>query len=447
MDLEAILSEVRKRLFPTEEENRRALSVAERVRKIIEKEGIETVIVGSLARGTNLRGSFDVDLFLLFPRDIPFEELQERFFAIVEKLGIPYEIRYAQHPYVRLKLEVPVELVPAYKINTGEKPISAVDRSPLHQKYLEEKLDRKLREDARYLKAFMKGIGVYGAEVAVQGFSGYLCELLVLYYGGFINTLKAATRWRPQVYIHFGNGGKRFDEPLVVVDPVDPNRNVAAAVSLQSMATFVLASREFLRSPSLDFFFPPKQTLSKKDLEKAIKHRNTTMLLLYFKYPAGASPDNVWGELRRLERFLVRHLRLLGYNVRYSSSHTDEKDFCGVFIEIESYPQSFTEIRRGPSVFMQEHAERFLAKHRGDVYGPWIHGDRIYAEVFRESIAPELVLERLIEEAKQSSLGSHIKEALRDYVIYRNERMLEASPARDWLTRVLIRRPPWLPRE
>ena len=31
----------------------------------------------------------------------------------------------------------------------------------------------------------MQGIGVYGAEIKVGGFSGYLCELLVMKYGGF----------------------------------------------------------------------------------------------------------------------------------------------------------------------------------------------------------------------------------------------------------------------
>ncbi len=443
-----MLAEVRRKAFPTEEETRRALSVAEYVKKRVEELGFRAVLVGSVARGTNLRGKSDVDVFVLFPKTMGREELERTFFELVERLKIPYEIRYAEHPYVTLRLEIPVDLVPAYEIAFGEKPMSAVDRSPLHQRFLSERLNEKLRTEIRYLKAFMRGIGIYGAEIAIKGFSGYLCELLILYYGDFVSLLKAAAEWKPQIYIHFGNGGKHFDEPLVVVDPVDPDRNVAAAVSMTSLATFVWAAREFLRKPSLSFFFPETPDLKKEDLVRMIKHRNTTMLLLKFPYPEEASADNVWGELQRLERFIVRHLRLLGYNVRFHSSFTDENSYCYIFIEIDAYSPAFTEVRRGPSVFVRQHAERFVDKHRDDVYGPWIWGDRLYTEVFRERITPELVLEKILEQARKGSLGSHVREALDSHTIYRNERLVEgAKEAKDWLIRVLIRRPLWLPRE
>jgi tRNA nucleotidyltransferase (CCA-adding enzyme) len=37
----------------------------------------------------------------------------------------------------------------------------------------------------------MKGTGVYGAEAKVEGFSGYLTELLVINYGSFPKALEA----------------------------------------------------------------------------------------------------------------------------------------------------------------------------------------------------------------------------------------------------------------
>ena len=42
----------------------------------------------------------------------------------------------------------------------------------------------------------MKGVGVYGAEIRVGGFSGYLCELLTLSFGSFTDILKAVSDWK-----------------------------------------------------------------------------------------------------------------------------------------------------------------------------------------------------------------------------------------------------------
>src|SRR5436190_1381599 len=113
------------------------------------------------------------------------------------------------------------------------------------------------QNDVRLLKAWAEGIGVYGAEAKVLGFSGYLCELLVLKYGSFRGVLENSLSWRPTTVLELDRPPARtFTEPLVVVDPVDPNRNVASAVGVEQMATFVHAARAYLQAPSERFFFP-----------------------------------------------------------------------------------------------------------------------------------------------------------------------------------------------
>src|SRR5206468_712277 len=102
-----------------------------------------------------------------------------------------------------------------------------------------------------------EGIGVYGAEAKVLGFSGYLCELLILKYASFRGVLDSSLSWRPgTVIVLEGPPARTFPEPLIVVDPVDPNRNVASAVGIEQLATFVHAAREYLAAPSERFFFP-----------------------------------------------------------------------------------------------------------------------------------------------------------------------------------------------
>ena len=41
---------------------------------------------------------------------------------------------------------------------------------------------------------------------------------------------------------------------MVAVDPVDKNRNVAAALTLQKMSEFIVASENFISSPSEKYF-------------------------------------------------------------------------------------------------------------------------------------------------------------------------------------------------
>ena len=117
-----------------------------------------------------------------------------------------------------------------------------------------------------FSKSSWQGTGVYGAEIKVGGFSGYLCELLIMKYGSFTQTIHAFAQYNRRVVIDIeGFYADRenelsllFPEPLVIVDPVDKGRNVASAVQPQKLYTFIGAARAFLKNPSEDFFYPPK---------------------------------------------------------------------------------------------------------------------------------------------------------------------------------------------
>jgi len=51
---------------------------------------------------------------------------------------------YAEHPYIKATVDGHVvELVPCYKISKGNKIISAVDRTPLHNEYVLKNLKEK----------------------------------------------------------------------------------------------------------------------------------------------------------------------------------------------------------------------------------------------------------------------------------------------------------------
>src|SRR5207253_1098008 len=94
-----------------------------------------------------------------------------------------------------------VEIVPCYRITDATQRMSAVDRTPLHVDYVLGHVKEGQTNEVRLLKAWAEGIGVYGAEAKVLGFSGYLCELLILKYASFRGVLDSSLSWRPGTVI------------------------------------------------------------------------------------------------------------------------------------------------------------------------------------------------------------------------------------------------------
>ena len=415
---------------------------------------MDVIVAGSAARGTNLRGSSDVDVFIIYPRDVPRNVMEAEALGIGKSLSSKFEIRYAEHPYVTVWVDgVEVDVVPAYEMKPGQNIQSATDRTPLHQKFLQEHFPPELRDDVRVMKAFLRGIGVYGAEIRVEGFSGYLVELLVLHYGGALPLLRAAADWKPPIFIDIvGHAKSRFDNPLVVIDPVDPYRNVASPVSLQSLAIFVAAARAFLDNPSLDFFFPEPRLLSPEDVKRIFVQRKTHPIFLVAGYPPGTSPDIVWGEIKRSLRMMRRKLETAGYYVLHAGVWTDELAHIVWYFEIAGGYDAFVETRQGPPVFDRQNSKRFLEKHIDEFFGPYIRGSRWYVDVLRPATTPELALMNIVEDMKQrGSFRKHLLRSLeKGYEIQKGRGILDFYVRNrafaQWLSSVLVPRPPWLKR-
>ena len=379
-----MLDSVLKRITPSKMEEKKIHKFSDKlVKKAEDISGLKACMCGSIGKHTWLRGDHDIDLFILF-HHVNRDELEKKGLSIgkkiVKKMRGRYIIKYAEHPYVHARIRgFDVDIVPCYKMKKGECVKSAVDRSPLHLEYILKKLRKK--NDVRLLKQFCKGIDVYGSDARHLGFSGYLCELLVIKYGSFKKVVKEATNWKLQQLITLtDNGAKRFREPLVFIDPTDSNRNVAANLSNENLMKFISASREFLKKPSKKYFFPKTSKLTAREMRK-LKNRKSEFMALVMKKP-DIIDDTLYPQLRRtIKRFetLIRHNEF----VVLRGFEFTNKEMIIVF-EFETWELTDVKKMIGPPIYSKEHSKEFLTKYKEPLYVPYVEDGRWVADKERE---------------------------------------------------------------
>jgi len=413
MAADKMLSQVLKRITPTEKEKRGEKRLAERIiRQIKETEGrhVGVMLCGSIARDTHLRGDNDLDIFVLFPENLGREEFEKEGLRIGKKVfrGHLWEEAFSEHPYIRGVIDgFDVEIVPSYKVKSAGLLQSAVDRSPFHNAFLQKKLTASHRKEIRLLRQFLKGISAYGADVKSGSVPGYVVELIVLRYGGFMEALKEISKWRQgqaidiEKYYCGEEAAKKFGgAPLIVVDPVDKNRNVAAALSLNQFSRIVAAAQAFLRKPSKKFFFGKKEKpWNAKKLAKALGEKEIVGISL--GYPKNALPDVVWGQILRLARKIEKQLLLNEFSVKRSEAWTDEKNVIVAVFEVENRKLQRTTKKTGPPVTDEKNSMAFLGAHKRLIAGPRIEEGRWVIEVPRKYTAIEKFLCDLLRKEKK----------------------------------------------
>ena len=428
-EFDAVVASVRGRVTPSDDERERlqraAETVMERARAAIADHGVEAEVmqVGSTARGTWTAGDRDVDVFVAFPPELDRDELESLGLAIGHDVLPEGHEEYAEHPYVKGSHEgFDVDCVPCYDVESASDIRSAVDRTPFHTRYLDARLDEDLAAEVRVTKRFLKGIGVYGSDLRTRGFSGYLTELLVLEHGGFREFVTAAADWRPPVrFDPESHGTVEFEDPLVVVDPTDPERNVAAVCSAENVARLQHYARELLADPRESLFEPDEPSAyDAGDVTAAIDRRGTTPVAIRFDRPDIVA-DQLWPQLRKSLDGLTDELDRRGFDVVRSvalaadgapGERESEGDEAALLAELAVARRPAIEPHEGPPVHVRDHAEGFFEAYADDdeVAGPYISGDRYVVERAREH---ETAADFLDSDAVfEIRLGPHIESAL-----------------------------------
>lgn len=426
IDFNPILEDIE----PSKEEVVKVRGLADKLKDIINKNAnklninAEAVLLGSVAKNTWLSNGnseegkgLDIDVFIKFPLTTSLDDLKSQGLELahkcVDEADGTYEERYASHPYLTGFIEgYEVDLVPCYDITDSSELKSAVDRTLLHTLFVVDNLGAEQTREVRLLKRFMKMVGTYGSEFKVGGFSGYLCELLVIRYGSFLKVLEGAIEeWKPGYIIdlmNFGTGAQ-FKDPLIVVDPTDQNRNVSAALTLQKMAEFRVAAGNFLENPKKSYFYPKTLKYDRETLRDAFKERKTHSVLLAFHTP-NIPADALHPQIQKTEKSLVKILENEDFKVMGSDSWSDEENTCIILLEMNTWKLTPFRKYSGPTVWDDDNTTRFLKKHPQS----WVEGERWFTLTRREYQDAESLIQETLTPGgiRNLRVGKHLKKKL-----------------------------------
>lgn len=465
---EEIRWEVLKRVNPNESDQKKVQALANSLTKKVElatkKRGIEAEVrvEGSVAKDTWLRDCPEIDVFMRVDGSVPRKEFGEALLDAAKEATKNYvQIeRYAEHPYIEAVTDegIYLNVVPCYKVKQGNW-ISATDRTPFHTDYIKPHITPKLSEEVRLLKRFMKGINVYGAEIKVGGFSGYLCELLVLNFGSFLEVLRSASNWKEKTVMDYEKHYKqakiikeKFTEPLVMVDPVDKERNVAAAVRKQKLDEFICASREFLKTPNIKYFFPTEnKVFTVKELGDMIDRRGSSLVFLKFATKP-IVPDVLWGQLYKSQKALRKIIIQHEFTVLQDAVWSNEKTLNVFVFELENHVISSMKHQLGPPLHKKMECEKFLQKHvKSDLTlsGPRIEKRRWVVDVKRNyTNAAKLLKDKLSDGGKRAGVADIVVEAVDSLQAFVNNEISHFysnnSDFAEFLTQFLDGKPVWV---
>ncbi|MGP6294056.1 CCA tRNA nucleotidyltransferase [Caldiplasma sukawensis] len=360
-----------------EREIRKAESLIKKIEEYFNGNNIKgkAELVGSLSRGTSLKNS-DMDIFLIFPREIYSKREMEKIgldtgFSLLEK---PVS-KFAEHPYVSGYFrETKVDIVPCFEIKPGERIISSVDRTPLHSKYLKERMNDEMRNEAIKLKLFLKGQSIYGSELKTGGFSGYVSELLITMFGTFESFIKYCSSLKGRMVL---NNIEKFDSPVVLIDPVDATRNAAAAVTEHSLSVLKMAARAYVDQPSPLFF---DYELIKNKKEKC-RERDTFIIIFKMKRPELVD-DIIYPQLHLSLKSLKTFSEINELPFLDGEVYADENN-VSILMEFLSRNISSVKMHWGPEVD-NENALKFYKKYIGNpsvLRGPYINKQRLVVDL------------------------------------------------------------------
>ena len=392
---------------PTKRDEDKVLKLVDKVLKRLKLGDLKLELGGSYAKDTWLKGNHDVDIFVRFPYD----KYKDKDISNVLKNRLKkYKVVHGSRDYFQIKKRDYIfELIPVLDIKNVKEAVNITDVSPLHTKWVKENLNNN--DNVRLIKKFCKAQNVYGAESYIRGFSGYVLEILIVYYKTFFDLVKNAANWKENIVIDVEKFYKNKEEALnklnkdklnclIVIDPVQKDRNAAAALSEEKFERFVEKCKEFMRNPSDEFFVEKK--ISIRDLKLESGDNN---LLTIKVWPLKGKKDIIGSKLLKCFIYINKKLNEEGFKVVKSDWEFNNKALFWFYVKNNIV--SLFKKHYGPPHNEEKHVEEFLKKWKD--YEIKRNEDRLYINVARKFI----------------ELNDFVKDLLKDKYIKDNVRKIK----------------------
>ncbi|MDD5086456.1 MAG: CCA tRNA nucleotidyltransferase [Candidatus Nanoarchaeia archaeon] len=394
-----LLKEVIEEIKPQKYVLKKCNAVKEKINSKIKNKKIkaDAVLGGSIAKGTFLKDDYDCDIFVKFDMSYKNKDISNILEKVL-KIFSKVERIHGSRDYFNFKVNgINFEIIPVLDIKKAEYALNITDCSPLHAEWVNKKIKKniKLADEIRLAKAFFKSANVYGAESYVKGFSGHVIDILVIYYKGFLPLIKNAVKWKENEVIDFNNyyKGKAMKElnkskisPLIVIDPIQPERNAAAVLSKEKFLLLKQRAEDFLKNPSKSFF--RKKEITVEELKKKSKGKK----LLILKVSACRGKQDVVGsKILKVFDYISKKLTSNDFKVYEKGWKWDKKKNALFWFIVKDEVLSENFVRAGPPLKSKKNVEDFKKKHRET----FVKGSRIYATEKRSFRMPENLINAL----------------------------------------------------
>lgn len=363
-------------------------SFVEKLNASLKKKGIKAkaVLGGSYAKDSWLKGDYDVDMFVLFDLAYKDKDLSK----LLARALAPWKPDrvHGSRDYFQIKNTVNYEIIPVLNIKKASDAQNVTDFSPLHVKWVQ-KEGKKYKDDIRLFKRFCKANKVYGAESYIRGISGHVADILVIHYKGFLPLLRAITKWKPKVVIDTKKAYKKnpllilntskTEGPLLVIDPVQPDRNAAAAFTEEKLGDLIKAASAFVKAPSKKHFVDTsiEDTLAKKKKPLLVVHSTALK----------GKQDVSGAKLLKVFTFLKQ--QLADFGLKDAGWEWDGSSPATMWFALKKDTLPKQEVMRGPPKSMENHAKRFKKAHKKTI----VKGKYLYATITRKQTKAETVLQ------------------------------------------------------
>jgi len=292
------------------------------------KEG-KIILGGSVAKDTWIRGDADIDVFAVFNKKYSKDDISKILEKRLKEAKFPIKKIHGSRDYFQIKQgKYNFEVVPILDIKKAKDAENITDVSP---------------------------------------------EILTVYYGSFEKLIENSKKWKEGLVIdiekHYDGLNESKKSPLIVIDPVQNNRNTAAALSKEKFERFIEKAKEFSRNPNESFF--EMKSIDEEKLKGA--------LVLEVKSLKGKK-DIIGSKLLKTLDFIADRLKDEGYEVENYDWEWDKNIKFWYFIKEDELSERYKHF--GPPIKEEGHLKVFKRKYKN--YKLLRDDGRVYVELKRK---------------------------------------------------------------